>query len=286
MIENWFDVLGNFHFTIEHLPGKLNIVPDTLSRFPCDTHTVLLTNINETPPTPLQTDEPQSPPFNLEELHSYGHFQSEKMVRWLTERNFSWPNMEQDCQRVARACIACQQCNEAPLIFNPLHSIDAFRPFDHVQIDLVTDLPSNTLMYHHVLVVTDVASKFTLLRPLKAKSATAVAQSLFEIICTHGPMKIIQSDQGREFDNNLIKHLNSIFHVEQRLASAYSPRTNGLVERTNRTWTNILRKLCAFCQHRWPEFLPITQFFLNTRISKPTGSCGERVVVTSHPHGY
>ena len=32
MIKNWFEILMDFDFEIQHIPGMLNILPDRLSR--------------------------------------------------------------------------------------------------------------------------------------------------------------------------------------------------------------------------------------------------------------
>lgn len=265
MMENWYDVLASFDFKVTHLPGAQNIIPDFLSRAPCKSHTILTIDAPDVHPTiPAGID--------LTRIHSQGHFQADNMVAWLRDRGHSWPGMRGDCENIARNCVTCQRCNPAPATSNPLTPIDAARPFDHVQIDLVTDLPPSPEGFKYVLVLVDVASKFCLLRPMKDKSASSVAIALLDIVRDFGLPRVLQTDQGREFDNLLVANLCQSFGIDHRMSSAYSPRTNGLVERTNRTWTTIIRKLAFFCQHLWPKFLPITQLFMNDRIARPIGT--------------
>ena len=254
---NWLDIIESFSFTTTHIRGLENVVPDALSRAPCPIHTILF------------TEEVHRPPIDLVAVHNQGHFQKDKMIEYLKDRGYSWPRMNTDCAEVAKACLTCQRCNNKQPSFEALQPIDAAKPFDHVQIDLVTDLPTSHDGFNHVFVLTDVASKFTLLRPLKDKSAMSIAKILLPIVSDYGPPQIIQSDQGKEFDNNLVREICAAINSEQRLSSAYSPRTNGLVERTNRTWVAILRKLALFSQSLWTDFLPLTQLFLNNRISTP-----------------
>ena len=262
IIENWLDIIGSFNFTITHLPGIENVIPDALSRAPCPSHNhAQLLAISPSAPAAL----------DLEALHAEGHFQAHQMLAKLKDRGHFWTSMKHDCEEVAKNCLICQRTNPTPPTYNHLQPIDANKPFDHIQIDLVTDLPTSPFEFSHVLDTTDVASKFTILRPLKSKSATEVATQLMDIFSTFGPPKILQSDQGREFDNSLLENICSNFGIDKRLSAAYSPRTNGLVERTNQTWVRILKKLAAFCQSLWPSFLPATQLFLNTRITRPIG---------------
>src|SRR3990167_470739 len=115
--------------------------------------------------------------------------------------------------------------------FHPLKSIEAELPMDHIGIDLAGPLPTTEDGYNYVLVVIDVCTKFTFLRALKSKLATEIAQSLFELFCDVGFPKIIQSDNGREFVNEIMDELCSQGGVDLRLISPYHPRANGITER-------------------------------------------------------
>lgn len=52
-------------------------------------------------------------------------------------------------------------------------------------------------------------------------------------MCEYGTPKIIQSDNGMEFANQLISELMNLHGIEQQLITAYNLQANGLVERTN-----------------------------------------------------
>jgi len=53
----------------------------------------------------------------------------------------------------------------------------------------------------------DHLTKFTILRPLKSKTAEEVAYQLKDIFCMFGAPFILQSDNGREFGNKIIQNL-------------------------------------------------------------------------------
>src|ERR1044072_9430986 len=55
-----------------------------------------------------------------------------------------------------------------------------------------------------------------------------------EIICRYGSPKVIQSDQGTHFVNQVIEQLTEWFRIRHSLSSAYHLQSNGLVERFNR----------------------------------------------------
>jgi hypothetical protein len=53
----------------------------------------------------------------------------------------------------------------------------------------------------------DNLTNFTILRPLKSKTAEEVAYQLMDIFCTVGAPFILQSDNGREFANKIIQNV-------------------------------------------------------------------------------
>ena len=77
------------------------------------------------------------------------------------------------------------------ITLKPLTSIDAHQPFDHIMVDLVTDLPKSQDNYVHALVITDVFSKFTLLFPLVDKKGNSIVKILAKVVADHGTPKII-----------------------------------------------------------------------------------------------
>ena len=72
------------------------------------------------------------------------------------------------------------------------------------QMDLIDfqTLPDGE--YKWLLVYQDHFTKFIALRPLRAKSAIDVATALFDIFCIFGVPLILQSDNGREFRNQIV----------------------------------------------------------------------------------
>jgi len=76
------------------------------------------------------------------------------------------------------------------------------------QIDLIDMLQAQPDgNYKFVLMYQDHLTKFVLLRPLTHKRAEEVAYVLFDIFTTFGAPAILQSDNGREFVNEIINKL-------------------------------------------------------------------------------
>jgi transposase InsO family protein len=86
----------------------------------------------------------------------------------------------------------------------------------------------------YILTIVDVCTGYVVLRQLRTKDMEAVARKLWRVMCEYGTPKIVQSDNGSEFANQTIKALSELYGIEQQLITAYNPRSNGLVERTNK----------------------------------------------------
>ncbi len=152
-----------------------------------------------------------------------------------------------------------------------MKSIMAKLPWDHVAVDLVTPLPMSKNGEDTLLVAVDIMSKFCILRTLKGKGMATIAATLWEIMAIFGMPKIIQSDNGAEFVNQLIKELVALNGIDHRTISPYNPRANGQVERTNQVVEAILKKELQGAMHDWADFVPYTQLAYNSKISSVTG---------------
>ena len=70
------------------------------------------------------------------------------------------------------------------------------------------------------------------------KTANSIDTATFiyeEIICRFEAPKVIQSDQGTHFVNEVIRELTKRFQIKHSLSSPYHSQSNGLVERFNKT---------------------------------------------------
>jgi len=126
--------------------------------------------------------------------------------------------------------------------------------------------------YDTMLVIVDVMTKYAILNCLKGKGMVEVARTTWEVLAIFGIPKIIQSDNGSEFVNQLIEELTKLNGIEHRTISPYNPRANVQVERTNRTIETMLCKELQGAMHEWPDFVPYVQLAYNAKISSTTGS--------------
>ena len=90
-------------------------------------------------------------------------------------------------------------------------------------------------------------------------SAVDCFNELWNVFCTLGLPKIIQSDNGPEFVNGVIRALVKLVGVDHRLISQYNPRADGKVERSIRTVMSIIKKLLHGNEENWNLFIPFAQ---------------------------
>jgi transposase InsO family protein len=267
MMAGWIDKILDYNFEIVYRKGIENVVPDALSRIPeCNESPSDLTVCALSVPQAEDTGSTNARAGILERIHLQGHIGVAAMRHELALQGHQWDGIARDCQETVTKCIDCARVNVGKQGFHPLRPISANLPFDHIAVDLLS-LPNSNAKFTQVLVVVDVCTRFTVLRPLKHKTAKAVASELWNIFALFGVPKIIQSDNGKEFVNKLVTALYRVHGVEQRLVSSYHPSANGVVERMNRTIIQLLRKLVHGNPQDWHKYISFVQYSINNKVA-------------------
>ena len=207
----------------------------------------------------------------IQKTHCFGHFGVESMIKSILNEGYFWMGMGKDCSDLVAECSSCQKYSIVRHGYNPLTTITARMPMDHLQIDLVSGFRISNDGNKYLCTVIDICTRFAFLRALKDKSARSVADVLIEIIRDFGIPKIIQSDNGTEFANEVMTEMCSLLKIDKRFSAPYHPACNGAVERLNQTVVSILRKMMFGETRRWALFLPIVQLAHNNKVSARNG---------------
>lgn len=208
----------------------------------------------------------------IQRAHLFGHFGRESVYKSLLAQGLWWPNMRQQIQEQLANCDPCNRFTVVKAGFHPARFITADGPWDHLQIDTSVHLPASPDGFTTLLVVIDVFTGFILLRAVKTSSAEIVAHELWDIFSTFGLPKIIQSDNGPEFTNDVLRALVKVTGIDHRLISPYNPRADGKVERSIGTVMSTIKKLLHGTSTHWPLFVPFAQLSFNHKIASLTGS--------------
>jgi transposase InsO family protein len=178
-----------------------------------------------------------------------------------------WPSMKKDIYRYVGACHECQAHKRDKLktLVRPM-SLPT-RPWSHIAIDHVGPLPTSNGGHKHILTITDRYTRYAEAVPVPDTSARTTAEALVErIICRYGAFDVLLSDRGPAFTSELFSHMLTAFGIRHIKTTAFHPKSNGGVERFNKTLKRML-KLWVNQQHTdWDVLLPFALFAYNTSV--------------------
>ncbi|KAL6473492.1 hypothetical protein MHYP_G00170530 [Metynnis hypsauchen] len=200
-----------------------------------------------------------------------GHLSAEKVLKRAQQICY-WPFMSRDIREWCKRCAPCD-ARRCPIPHQraPMKTIVATAPFQKVAADIL-ELPISSRGNRYVLVVQDYFSKYVNLYAVPDQRSTTVAKCLFEnYIREHGIPEILHTDQGRQFESDLIRHLCKLLGVQKTRTSPYHPQGDGMVERFNRTLLDQLAKSLLQQPGEWDDCLNQVALAYNTCPHGTTG---------------
>ena len=189
------------------------------------------------------------------------------------KHHFFWPAMFRHIKTFVRGCETCEQ-NKSDSNHRkaPLKSIDINEPFVFWAMDYMGPLPETARGNKHLLVVMDHFTKWCEVFPTKDQKAHTVAHILVSrVFSRFGPPHVIHSDQGRNFESNLMQEVCQLMGIHKSRTTAYHPQCDGLVERQNRTLQNILAAYVSDHQDDWDQWVSLAVYAYNTSTHESTG---------------
>jgi hypothetical protein len=208
----------------------------------------------------------------IQKEHAFGHFGQQAVFKALWNKGFWWPSIRKEIETELKNCDPCNRYVVIKHGFHPAQFITANGPYEHLQIDTSVHLPESPEGCTALLVVICLFTGFVQLRALKSTTAEETAKHLWDIFCIIGFPKIIQSDNGPEFCNDVMRTIIKISGIEHRFISPYNPRADGKVERSIGTIMGIIKKLLHGTNIHWPLFVPFAQITFNNKVSALTGT--------------
>ena len=88
--------------------------------------------------------------------------------------------------------------------------------------------------YNNIITIIDTFSRLVELVATKDTTAITAGNAIVGWIGRYGIPSQIVSDNGTQYDNELIKTICTIMAIDQSLIQAYSNQENGIVERSNK----------------------------------------------------
>ena len=177
-------------------------------------------------------------------------------VQQRISHRFDWPGLRKACERWVNACLSCLQLKYPRKMKFPLKSVKNSKFNEVVQRDhqkiCMTDSG-----YNQILLIIDHFTKLAEAVICHMASAEETLDHLItHWISRHDCPMTFQSDNGKAFVGDLTKELIRRSHIAQAHSTTYHPRTNGLVERQNRTLVGMLRVYYSRYMTYWKKYLP------------------------------
>lgn len=296
-IVRWRIYLQDFHFLIRHIPGKLNVVADCLSRLlflqgyhlPEDEDfqlcNVFDNEYEEIWPTKKEYEEVGADDAQekalvfdkvLESVHNdqVGHWGARETWRRL---NKEYPGHGVSYQTITDFVAECANCQKTrreikqrlvPVTrhLKPPHSRSA------IGIDAVQITPTGKKGETHIIVIVNLFTKLVFLYPVVGVTAINLSVAVWTFWCNFGHTDLIISDMGPDLKSQLFAELVKLMGM-RHIFSIANRHINGC----ERIIKEIGRHLRAMVYDKRisdvfgdPTMIPSVQYIINTHISDET----------------
>lgn len=161
------------------------------------------------------------------------HAGGEKLYNHMLNKGYYWIGMRSDITEVLKTYDYCQKFKKDNQIRHPPMIITdiANDKFEKIAIDLVDMRTIRTVKQNkYILSIQDNLTKFIYLHTLKNKEATFVVTHLIHFVSLFGIPKVMLSNTGKEFDNELMTLLMEVFNIDHIFITPYHPQSNGSLE--------------------------------------------------------
>ncbi len=201
-----------------------------------------------------------------------GIFKTAERIR----ESFWWPGMETEVAEHVRNCTTCQATSNKDK--PPPHPADQYpqtrAPNQRVHLDLFGPIKDKEGRPKYILGMTDAFTKILRLAAIENKHATTVAWAIWkEWMAIYGIPRVIVTDQGTEFCNNLQRQIWEVLQIKHNTTTPYWPVCNQMQERQNKELAHYIRTILHASQKStldWEYYLPALMLSINTAVNRAT----------------
>ena len=188
-------------------------------------------------------------------------------------QRFFWSGIRCSVQEYIKQCAACTQ-RKTPTDNNtaPQQTIEVGEPFTFWAMDYMGPLPETSRGNRHILVAMDNFSKWCEAFPTEDQKATTVSNILInKVFSRFGPPVVLHSDQGANFESNLLHEMCNLMGIAKTRTTAYHLQCDGQVEHQNRTLQDMLAAFALEHRDDWDLWIDSVVFAYNTSCHESTG---------------
>ena len=213
----------------------------------------------------------------LEQCHNVkaaGHLGQKKTLHRLQEKYY-WVRMIQDVRSWLRQCTGCAKRKSPPKRRRaPLRQYRVGGPLERVALDILGPLPVTESGNKYVLVIGDYFTKWMEAIPIPDQTAVTVAKAFVgEFVCRYGMPLELHSDQGSNFMSQVFTESLRVLGITQTRTCGYNPKSDGMIERYNRTLLSIVSLLIEPYKNQkdWDTQLPYVGYAYRSAVQESTG---------------
>jgi len=178
--------------------------------------------------------------YVMREVHEgicRNHSGARSLVHKLIRAGYYWPTMLKDAQAYVKACDKCQRFSN--FIRQPseeLTPMTAPWPFTQWGLDIMGPFPMALRQLKFLVVSIDYFTKWVEVEPLATVTKKSIHTFVWRnIICRYGILRVLVSDNEKQFDNSAFRDFCSKLGIKNHYSSPAHPQANGQVEVTNLT---------------------------------------------------
>ena len=200
-----------------------------------------------------------------------GHFGGERYALNMA-RKYYWPKMKDSIMDFHRSCLPCQYNDKYPIRYSSGYVIRPKWPMHVVHCDLIVGLPRALDGSYAILLLYDGFSRLTFGIPLTSEKADYVVKKLMShFVAAFGLPWALHSDNGRNVDGSLIRHLAVMLGVLKTSTPPYTPNANPTETMCGAVSMLIRKALNASDKRYWSLCLPFILNALNSTVHTATG---------------
>ena len=211
--------------------------------------------------------------YFLKHYHDDSDHLSYTVVAKTISQNFYFPSLFKVIQDYVNKCGICQFDTTArfhkPVPSDLIELTDV--PFAHICIDFVTHFQTSYSGNTYLLTIVDVATHFANAIPVKTLTAEECLDKLINFhFYKYGFPEKITSDNGRQFLSKLFTSYCRDHAIELINTSPRHPQSNGICERFNGTFSDMIKHSSLDDAKSWDELINKLLFTYNSSVGSST----------------
>ena len=211
-----------------------------------------------------------------------GHLGQKKTLDRV-KRSFMWHELTTDTCIYVRTCPICNKNKKAKT--KPRAGLRNFRagaPMERVHMDILGPFPPSQLGNRYILLMIDQFTKWVEIHAIPEQTAEQTARIAVDQFFTRfGAPLQIHTDQGKNFDGQVMKALCHLYRIAKTRTTPYHPSGNGQAERYNRLLLQMIRCFRRAREKTWDEDLQLLAGAIRAMKNRSTGFSANMLMLGS-----